>query len=139
MSVFCYIYVIPTYTADIASKNDFCPQMFPKIAIFVVGVAALGLILKELLANTRVKELKDAAEQRTKGYLQVFSYVFLYILSVTFVGFYSSSFVLAVIYFRKMPRKTYLVNILLVLILFCLIWFLFEKMMKVSLPTGLLV
>ncbi len=141
-SALCFVYVIPEYTADMASRNDFGPRMFPKIAIAVVGISALWLIVMELSAGRkglRKRESETFGMVAVIGYVQPFLYVFLYLISVTFVGFYSGSFALAAIYFRKMPKKIYFMNLLLLLILFCLIWFLFERMMKVPLPAGLLI
>lgn len=141
-SALCFVYVIPRYITDMASRNDFDPQMFPKIAIAVVGISALGLIVMELAAkhkglDKRKSEISSIGT--VTGYVQSLLYVFLYILSVTFVGFYSSSFILAAIFFRKMSKKIYLMNLLLLVILFCLIWFFFERVMNVPLPAGLLI
>ncbi len=142
LSALFFVYLIPVYTADIAFRYDFCHRRFPKIAIAVVGISALWLIVMELSAGRkglRKRESETFGMVAVIGYVQPFLYVFLYLISVTFVGFYCGSFALAAIYFRKMPKKIYFMNLLLLLILFCLIWVLFERMMKVPLPAGLLI
>ena len=137
-SAVCFFYVIPEYTADMATKNDFGPQLFPKLSVAVSGLAALLLVFLELIQKNKEKEENNHGTNDLLRYFQAFIYVFSYIAAVATLGFYSSSFALAVFYFRRLPKKKYVTCIFILLILFLLIWLLFEKMMKLELPSGLL-
>ncbi len=137
LSCFCYFYVIPTYTATIAMKNDFGPEMFPKFSMAVVMCGSFALLVKSLWNRPAASDSRRSPFN-PRGGATAFGGVLFYILGVTFVGFYVSSFVLSALYLRKYDKKTYVIALGTNLLLFALIWFGFEKMMKVPLPTGLL-
>ncbi len=137
LSCFCYFYVIPTYTATVAMKHDFGPEMFPKFSMAIVMAGSFALLVKNLLDRAPDAASKGGPSAMLNG-AAAFGGVLLYILGVAFVGFYVSTFALSALYFRKYDKKTYAIALGTNLFLFALIWFGFEKMMKVPLPAGLL-
>ena len=136
-SCFCYFYVIPTYTAEVAIKNDLGPQMFPRFSMMIVMVGSFVLLVYGLL---RIRKYGPPADSdfRALVWVKACVVVFLYILGVTYVGFYTSTFVFSAVYFRRLKPPAYAAALATNLVLFALIWFGFEKMMKVALPAGLL-
>lgn len=138
LSGFCYFYVIPTYTATISMKNDFGPEMFPKFSMAIVMCGSAALLVKSLRDRLKGANPQNPPPISPLGGITAFCGVLLYILGVTFVGFYVSSFVLSALYFRKYDKKTCAIALGTNLLLFALIWFGFEKMMKVPLPAGFL-
>lgn len=131
----CCFYLIPEFTPDVPSANDLGPRMFPRLSMAVVGLSALGLIVNSFRQKTKTE---DKQEKTNNRYLAAFVGVFIYVLAVAFVGFYCSSFLFTAVYFRKLPRKAYLFNLAILIPIFACIWFLFEKMMMVPLPSGIL-
>ena len=136
-SCFCFFYVVPTYTAEVAIKNDLGPQMFPKFSMMIVMVGSFILLAGNIVWIRKYGPPTDS-DFHVPAWIKACIAVFVYILGVTYIGFYTSSFAFSAIYYRKLNHSAYIAALATNLALFALIWFGFEKMMKVSLPAGLL-
>lgn len=138
ISCICFFYIIPAYTAEIAIKNDLGPAMFPKLSMMIIMVGSFILLVCNIIWLKKNSVPLDS-DFRVITWVRACVAVLMYILGVIYIGFYVSTFVFSAIYYRKLERHAYLAALATNLVVFSLIWFGFEKMMKVALPSGLLV
>ncbi|MDL2263734.1 tripartite tricarboxylate transporter TctB family protein [Synergistaceae bacterium OttesenSCG-928-I11] len=142
----CFFYVIPAYTPSVEVRHDLGPEMFPKLTMAMLMICSLALVAINLFSGSSGKNDEGAGDEaaaresnlQLAAWCKSFIAVLFYILGVSFVGFYSSTFVFTAVYFRRLERKAYAAVLVTNLALFALIWFGFEKLMKVALPAGLL-
>lgn len=126
------------YPADVAR--------FPKIFLCLFAICMVIILIKGIrlsIAKTKDDSAVDESEwwcklENTKYPLIVIGFVIVYVLLIRLAGFYIASFVYSIVTMRFFGVKKWKTNILVPAVLLALIYLVFELLLKLKLPGGLL-
>lgn len=136
-SIICIIWIIPAQSTKANIINDLAPATFPTVTMAVIAGVSLMLIINALMEKT------DTSPQKAdiKKYIRLFiilAVIYLYVVLVFSVGYYSISLVALIAVQRLYSKMRWRYCLLSAGIYLGASYALFELGLRIVLPRGIL-